>query len=1204
MKCWGFALFFCVVSCWAQEPVVTCISVSDREAVFSVQSSGFDLQSTLIQGKKWSYPKVDGCPFLMEKGAPHLPIVVQNVMLPSSGDARVRVKVLAWTDYPLTPVAPSKGFLPRKVDPSSVPYEFGSMYQEDYFPQEIAPAGDPFVLRDIRGMTVRICPFRYFPKTQVLRHFTELEVAVAWDSAVVASQALMRMAPAGNAVGGFASIYAERFINYSQSVSSTLRYSPVPEAPARMLVIAADHLVDAMDPFVTWKNQRGIATQIVALSAVGSCAADIKDYVRTCYENEGLTYLLLVGDAEDVPSFVTEVDGELCCFDPDYSTVAGEDDYPDLFVGRFSGSSADQISVMVTRSIAYERDAAAGVTAWGRAVGIASAEGSGPSDSEHMDSVRTLLLTNGYLSVDQLYDPDVTPEQVAEVIHAGRGLMNYVGHGDYSEWVTSAFLNEDVNALTNTLYWPVIFDVACLNGHFRGRTAFAEAWLNATDEGVPTGAAAVYASTISQDWIPPMAAQTEFNRLLGSGSIYSFGALCFSGSMKMIDDYGANGVSNFMGWTVFGDPSLMVRTQAPRELSVEVEVTGDAVSLQVADALPGAWAALSYEGRLISGGAVAESGSALLTIDDLTNEEMLLTVVAPNAVSWQTNLFIYCSQFDGSISEICVTNMPTQTTTVPLVISNTGDSNSVLTYACSLEPVFPSEQETSSSLSMADERSLAGATISVSPTLFTFDSVYDLTVSVRNASFDSEWVHSLTLDFPASCTVLSATDIVEDSWGLRWDGVTGTGVSVSWVADDYEEIEALGTGTVRLTVAPVAVDEVVIPWTMSGDEYGEDPHDVSGTLHLVAEAPSLQLQQPSGGESWEIGSTQRVEWCEDADTQLVDLFFSSDGGAQWTVVETELPAIGTYDWVVNGTQSDQCYFKVVSTDGSLSSRMEVPFEIYSKLDWIALSSASGRIEANESAEVTVSLAAGALPPGVYCADLVIQHSVGTTRIPLQMMVKDRDFCVLTATSGSNGSVTPSGDSNILFGGSTNVVISADDGYYIRSVSVDGDFIGTCEGGTVYTAECERVYADVDVVASFADSQQDSADYGVPYPWLRKWYVEAADLSALNALAAQDCDGDGAAAWQEYVAGTDPTDSASVLKLLLNSQSGGNELRWTAQAERLYTLYYGADLANGLTNVLRVYFPPCSPSLSFFDSPPAEEPQRFYRVAVELNKDTP
>ena len=122
--------------------------------------------------------------------------------------------------------------------------------------------------------------------------------------------------------------------------------------------------------------------------------------------------------------------------------------------------------------------------------------------------------------------------------------------------------------------------------------------------------------------------------------------------------------------------------------------------------------------------------------------------------------------------------------------------------------------------------------------------------------------------------------------------------------------------------------------------------------------------------------------------------------------------------------------------------------------------------------------------------------------------------------------------------------------------------------------------------------------GVPQWWLGQYGL----TNDYEAASLDDPDGDGAQTWQEYVAGTLPLNADSVLKLKLDMLPGTNSLSWHAQADRTYTLYYGTNLVEGITNILVEYYSIFPMSLQLPDYLNADEPSVFYRLNVEYDGD--
>ncbi len=354
----------------------------------------------------------------------------------------------------------------------------------------------------------------------------------------------------------FEAAYQNVFINYTGEEKS--RAMSATSENGDMLIIAYDKFSSAMDPFIQWKNSKGINTTMVKMSKVSSRnnPTEIKKYIQNYYnQHPNLAYVLLVGDYAQVssPKYSSGVS------DPEYTKVAGNDNYPDIFVGRFSAESVADVETQVQRTIDFEKNGSNVADWYKTGVGIASAEGSNESDAEHMDNIRNRLLSSGYTKIDRIYDPGASASTVANSLNQGRGIINYCGHGAQTYWVTTRFSNNDVAALQNQEQLPFIVSVSCVSGKFQSGTCFAEAWLRSKNsDGDPVGAIATYMSTVNQPWIPPMVGQDAIIDQLCNKTKTSFGGLCYTGASKMLDNGTSSDIETFNTWTVFGDPSIQL----------------------------------------------------------------------------------------------------------------------------------------------------------------------------------------------------------------------------------------------------------------------------------------------------------------------------------------------------------------------------------------------------------------------------------------------------------------------------------------------------------------------------------------------------------------------------------------------------------------------------------------------------------------------
>ncbi len=563
---YGLSVLFvlAMVGLWAlpavaasAEPVTVSVSEDTAQRIeLSYAFGDFKTESVKINGKEYTQLRLEGESVLLKAGEPALPRVCRSVIIPDDQDMQVRVLSSDYYEVSLR-VAPSKGNLLRNVDPSTVPYTFGPVYTKNkFYPGGLVQKGKPYILRDFRGLTVEVYPFQYNPVTGVLRVYTQMSVELT-PSGLSKTNVLNRQNISHTPVSSFETIYEHQFVNYD---SSLLLTAP-PDEVGNLLIICYDAWLANVQPLVTHKTSVGIPTTAIGVSTIGNNATSIKNYIQNIYNQGNLAFVLLVGDSAQVAT-PTASGGSS---DPTYSKLAGGDDYPDILVGRFSAETAAQVDTQVQRTIEYETMPATTQTWFHKGTGIGSEYGGGTqgddgeADYVHIGNIRTQLLGCGYTLIDMLdgrYSP--TAAQVSTALNAGRGIVNYCGHGSATSWGTTGFSNSNVTALTNDNMLPFIFSVACVNGQFAGSTCFAEAWLRATHNGEPTGAIAAYMSSINQSWNPPMEAQDAFNTLLCAGTYHSFGTLCYAGSCSMMDKYAADGVEMFDTWHVFGDPSLRV----------------------------------------------------------------------------------------------------------------------------------------------------------------------------------------------------------------------------------------------------------------------------------------------------------------------------------------------------------------------------------------------------------------------------------------------------------------------------------------------------------------------------------------------------------------------------------------------------------------------------------------------------------------------
>lgn len=576
---------------------------------------------------------------IMKKGAPDLPKISKSFIIPDNKDMEFEIVSSDFIDYYDVNIAPSKGNLLRNVNPSDIPFEYGIEYQKDeFYPNTLASINDPYILRDFRGQSVWFYPYQYNPVQKVLRIYTDITIKLS-NTKKAEKNIFVRDKSVSKFSNQFLEIYKRNFINFS-----THKYTPI-EEEGNILVICPTSYMSTIQPYVDWKTLKGISTDLVDLATIGNNATSIKNFVTDYYNNKGLTYLLLVGDGAQLVPMNKSGDSDAA-----YGHIVGTDSYAEVFVGRFSAENVSQLQTQVDRSVNYEKNPQQGADWYRKFSLIASSEGPGDDneyDYLHMQNIKPDLLGYTYLSGDEFYDGsqggndaagNPTPAILFAAFNEGRGNINYVGHGDTQMWVTSGFNNANINSLTNHNKLPFIFDVACVNGDFKNNTCFAEAWVRATNNNLPTGAVAIIASTINQSWAPPMVAQDEMIDILTesytSNIKRTFAGIAINGCMLMNDETSDFAMTDT--WTIFGDPSLMVRTNTPIAMTVSHPSTVfiGASSVNINCDVEGAYVSLTIDGDIIGTGYIS-GGSTNISFNQLTNVGVInVCVTAYNTIPY------------------------------------------------------------------------------------------------------------------------------------------------------------------------------------------------------------------------------------------------------------------------------------------------------------------------------------------------------------------------------------------------------------------------------------------------------------------------------------------------------------------------------------------------------------------------------------------
>ena len=258
---------------------------------------------------------------------------------------------------------------------------------------------------------------------------------------------------------------------------------------ADYILITPRDFIQAAQPLITFRKQQKLRVTTVSVEDIYDEFSHglpdpqaIKDFLTQAYtgwKRPAPSYVLLLGDAtidyrnylnagkvSRVPThFAFETTVGLICTDNWFVAVDGNDALPDMMIGRIPAASAQAVSGVVKKIVAYEKLKKYQPQ---KALFVAdSAEPSFQDDSETLISA----LTSGY-EAERVYlasyaNVATATQDILTRMNEGMLISNYIGHGNMTQWAAGGlFQPSDVSLLGNPQKLTFVVALDCLNGYF------------------------------------------------------------------------------------------------------------------------------------------------------------------------------------------------------------------------------------------------------------------------------------------------------------------------------------------------------------------------------------------------------------------------------------------------------------------------------------------------------------------------------------------------------------------------------------------------------------------------------------------------------------------------------------------------------------------------------------------------------------------
>ncbi len=589
----------------------------------------YSIKNIEIENNVYSTISIEGASLMMDEGVPELPYFTTSLSVSGSGDVSSEIIEIEYEKLNLkNTLISSKGNLSRSINKDEIPFTFGEVYNKNsFYPDHNILFRKPYVIHGIKGQVINIQPFQYNAVTNELKVAKSIKLKV-YETGL----SNVNSVKIGKT---FNSVLKRHFINY-ENISS--RYDTIPDND-RMIIITHADFKDQIEPFVLWKNRIGIKTDLFVYpdETGGEGAEALHTFLKGEYNREKMAYILIVGDHEYVPSMILTIKNKPYASDPSFTKLDGEDYFPDAFIGRFSVETPEQAEIVINKSLKYEQTPDHTASWYKKTIGIASSE-SGLGDTSDIMWMRRFnksLSEYKYSYIDSIYQGDEhVVNDLRDYINDGRGLINFMGHGLSTGFGFRQgfwFADYNVRKLINGDKLPVIIATACYNGRFHNRTCFAEEW-----QRLETGGALVYLGASPElDWTPPQIAHEEMINLITNENFLSTGAVIYNGEIKMLEKLGDKAEKSFHTWNVFGDPSVVMFTDTPKEINFDINnkiTTGNQkVSVSISKAMDGRIGIYGDVNGYIGSKVIKENSTIDININVPSNEtNVTITITGRN----------------------------------------------------------------------------------------------------------------------------------------------------------------------------------------------------------------------------------------------------------------------------------------------------------------------------------------------------------------------------------------------------------------------------------------------------------------------------------------------------------------------------------------------------------------------------------------------
>lgn len=658
------------------ESVILENTYSNLRMQFSLKGIyGKDLSS--IEGKDFTEIYFGNGYSTGKIGTPKLPAFKKLIQIPNG--AEVTVKVIGYSEEvielesigiinELYPVQPSLR-KDQDLDKIQFHYDKKAYRKNDFQNTPLASIEVLGTMRGIRIARVEIAPVNYNPVEKTLKVYNDIEVEISFSGVNKAANELIRSKTYSPF---FEPIHKVLENSYTKSVYDD--HPDFTKDPVKMLIVSNRMFESTLAPLVEWKTKKGFFVEVAYTDDIGQTSAAIKTFIHEKYnegtlENPAPTFLVLVGDVEQVPASATgTASGKKT--DLYYASVDG-DYFPEMYYGRLSATTTQQLENIINKILYYEQYQFEDPTYLNNATLIAGTDGTWNYNvgqptvkygtANHFNSDNGFSTVWGYGVTEDPNNPNNNSGYTGcyDNERISVSLINYTAHCSETSWAGPNLYISDVNSMTNTNKYPLAIGNCCLSADFGYSESIGEAWIRAQNKGAVTYVGSSPNSFWFEDFYwavgafpiegnnsgyVPTFEETTFGAYDApfNTNYVTVGGIVFTGNLAVtevdLEGYPSHSSPLYYweAYNILGDPSLVpYLTEAGVNTVSHMEIAPIGTDFYHVTALPNSYVAVSKNGILHGAAFVGESGEVMVPlVPILDGGDVDIVVTRPQTVPY------------------------------------------------------------------------------------------------------------------------------------------------------------------------------------------------------------------------------------------------------------------------------------------------------------------------------------------------------------------------------------------------------------------------------------------------------------------------------------------------------------------------------------------------------------------------------------------